>query len=120
MTSTRTRCFRVEIESPPADAAKSIAYHRERVIEEDGEIIGKAKTQPDSIRLPFRDLATVVRTVTDPVTGQEVRCSAAAIAAWITADYEERNAADEAQVAAEKAAQDAAAKATTEKTADLA
>jgi len=103
-TTTRTRCFRVEIETPPDDAAKSIAYHRETVIEVDGALLGKTAIQPASLRMPFRDIATVVRTVIDPVTKQPMTGSAAGIAAWITADYEDRNAADAAAIAAAAAA----------------
>jgi hypothetical protein len=92
---TRTRSFRVEIETPADDYAKSVAYHRQTVIEDGGEILGLAKVQPTPIRVPFLPtLAATVRTVTDQVTGQTVTISGAGIAAWITADYEARHAAD--------------------------
>jgi hypothetical protein len=108
--TTRTRCFRVEIETPPDDSSKSIAFHRETVLEENGVIVGLTKSQPASIRLPFLPgLATTVREIADPVTGQAVTISGAGIAAWITAEYEaqlaaEQAAAESARIAAEQAA----------------
>lgn len=92
--TARKRCFRVEIETPQDDAAKSVAYHREGIIEDDGIEIGKSVQQPLPIRLPFvPTLAAQVRTVFDPVLGVQVTLSGAALAAWITADFDERNAA---------------------------
>jgi hypothetical protein len=108
--SLRNRTFRTEIETPPEDTGKSVSYHRQRVIEEGGLIIGVATDQPGPLVIPFLpDLATTVRTVADPVTGQTVTISGAGLALWITADYEARNAAAEAAIAAEAAAALAAA-----------
>lgn len=96
MPTLRTRCFRVEIETPPEDAAKSVAFHRETIIEDAGAILGRATTQPQPIRVPFLpDLAQTTRTVFDPVLGEHLTISGAAIAAWITADYEARHAAQD-------------------------
>jgi hypothetical protein len=90
--TARNRCFRVEIETPPDDSAKVISYHREGVLEDSGVEIGRAKVQPRPLRLPFvPTLATQVRTVFDPVLGVEVTLSGAGLAAWITADFDERN-----------------------------
>jgi hypothetical protein len=105
MTTARTRCFRVEIETPPNDAEKSVAYHRDRILEDGDTIVGRAVAQPSAIRTPFLPgLAQTVREIVDPVTGETVRMSGAGLAAWITADYEERNAADEARASAEQTA----------------
>lgn len=105
MITTPIRCFRVEIETPRDDAAKSVAFHREQVIDQDGVILGKTSDQPPSIRVPFLPgLATTVREIADPVTGQTVRLSGAGIAAWITAEYEAQLAIEAARIAADAAA----------------
>jgi len=91
---TRTRCHHIAISTPQDDAAKRVTFCREAIIEtDDGEMIGKALTQPADIVVPFLpDLATTMHTVTDPITGAEVTFSGAALANWITAEYEARNA----------------------------
>ena len=89
---TRTRCHFVGIATPQDDAAKRVTFCRETILEEDGVMLGKALTQPADLVVPFLpDLAATVRTVTDPVTGQDVTFSGAALAAWMTAEYEARN-----------------------------
>jgi hypothetical protein len=102
--TTRNRCFRVEIETPMEDSAKSIKFHREAVIEDGETFIGMAKDQPKAIEIPFLPTAAMtVLTVTDPVTGQQVTISGAGIAAWITAEYDALLAVEAAQIAAEAA-----------------
>lgn len=88
---TKTRTFRVEIETPADDAGKRVTFHRVTEILEDGEVIGKAKNQPDAISYAFLDEATTLRTAEDPVLGKEITVSIAGIAALIRADYDARN-----------------------------
>jgi hypothetical protein len=92
--NTRTRCHHIAISTPQDDAAKRVTFCREAIIETDeGEMVGRALTQPADIVVPFLpDLATTMHTVTDPITGQPVTFSGAALALWITAEYEARNA----------------------------
>jgi len=91
----RNRCHFIGIYTPQDDAAKRVTFCRERIIEEDGVMVGKTLDQPADLVAPFLPtLATTVRTVTDPVTGQDVTFSGAALAAWMTAEYEARNTAD--------------------------
>lgn len=92
---TKTRTFRVEIETPAEDAGKRVTFHRVAEILEDGEVIGKSKNQPDAISYAFLDEATTTRTVMDPVLGHEVTVSIAGIAALIRADYDARNISEE-------------------------
>jgi hypothetical protein len=90
---TRTRCHHIAISTPQNDGAKRVTFCRESILEtDDGYILGKTIDQPADIVVPFLDLATITHTVTDPITGQEVTFSGAALAAWITAEYEARNA----------------------------
>lgn len=92
---TRTRCHFVGIATPQDDTQKRVTFCRETILEDEGVMLGKALTQPTDLVVPFLpDLAATVRTVTDPVTGQEVTFSGAALAAWMTAEYEARNLAD--------------------------
>jgi len=90
---TRTRCHHIAISTPQDDTQKRVTFCREAIIEtDDGEMIGRALTQPADIVVPFLpDLAATVHTVTDP-NGAEVTFSGAALAAWITVEYEARNA----------------------------
>ena len=90
---TRTRCHFIGIHTPQDDTQKRVTFCRESVIEtDDGTMIGKSLDQPADIVVPFLpDLASVSHTVTDPVTGEDVTFSGAALAAWITAEYEARN-----------------------------
>lgn len=91
--TTRNRCHFIGIHTPQDDAAKRVTFCREGIIEDGDVMIGKTLDQPGDIVVPFLpDLATTVRTVTDPVTGQDVTFSGAALAAWMTAEYEARNA----------------------------
>jgi len=91
---TRNRCHFIGIHTPQDDAQKRVTFCRESIIEtDDGEMIGRALTQPADIVVPFLpDLAATMHTVTDPITGAEVTFSGAALANWITAEYEARNA----------------------------
>lgn len=93
MTTTRNRCHFIGIATPQDDAAKRVTFCREAILEDDaGVMIGKALEQPADLVVPFLpDLAATVRTVADPVTGQDVTFSGAALAAWMTAEYEFRN-----------------------------
>lgn len=93
---TRTRCHFIGISTPQDDAQKRVTFCRETILEDEaGVMLGKALTQPADLVVPFMpDLAATVRTVTDPVTGQEVTFSGAALAAWMTAEYEARNLTD--------------------------
>jgi len=91
--TTRNRCHFIGIHTPQDDAQKRVTFCREGIIEDEaGVMIGKTLTQPADLVVPFLpDLATTVRTVTDSVTGQPVTFSGAALAAWMTAEYEARN-----------------------------
>jgi len=91
---TRTRCHHIAISTPQDDAQKRVTFCREAILEDDaGTMLGRALTQPADIVVPFLpDLATTMHTVTDPITGAEVTFSGAALALWITAEYEARNA----------------------------
>lgn len=93
---TRNRAHHIAIHTPQDDAAKRITYCREAIIEDDaGHMVARALVQPDDLVVPFVPaIATTVRTVVDPVTGQSVTFSGAGLAAWIAQDYDERNAAD--------------------------
>lgn len=92
---TRTRCHFIGIATPQDDTQKRVTFCRETILEDEGVMLGKALTQPTDLVVPFLpDLAATVRTVTDLVTGQEVTFSGAALAAWMTAEYEARNLAD--------------------------
>ena len=88
---TKTRTFRVEIETPAEDSGKRVTFHRVTEILQDGEVIGRSKDQPNPITYTFLDEAATMRTATDPVTGKEVTISIACIAALIRADYDARN-----------------------------
>ena len=92
---TRTRCHFIGISTPQDDTQKRFTFCRETILEDEGVMLGKALTQPTDLVVPFLpELASTVRTVTDAVTGQEVTFSGAALAAWMTAEYEARNPAD--------------------------
>jgi hypothetical protein len=94
--TTRNRCHFIGISTPQDDAQKRVTFCREAILEDaDGTMIGRALTQPADIVVPFLpELAATVRTVTDPVTGQPVTFSGAALAAWMAAECEARNIAD--------------------------
>jgi hypothetical protein len=94
--TTRNRCHFIGIHTPQDDAAKRVTFCRESIIEDEAGIMqGRTLTQPADLVVPFLpELAATVRTVTDPVAGQPVTFSGAALAAWMTAEYEARNAAD--------------------------
>jgi hypothetical protein len=94
--TTRNRCHFIGISTPQDDAQKRVTFCREGIIEdESGVMIGKTLTQPADLVVPFLpDLASQVRTVTDPVTGQPVTFSGAALAAWMAAESDARNLAD--------------------------
>lgn len=91
---TIIRSYRVEIETPEDDQAKTVKHHREaNITDAQGVTIGKALVQPGPLGFRFMDEATTLRTFTDPVTGQEITISIAGIAAAIRADYDARQAA---------------------------
>lgn len=85
---TKRRAFRIEIENPQG-TYKHVHYHQEDV-QVTAEDVRVSSTQAASITIPFATVAVQVRTVHDPVTGQDVTMSGAAVAAWIEADYFER------------------------------
>jgi hypothetical protein len=90
---TRTRCHHIAISTPQDDAQKRVTFCRETILEsDDGLMLGKTVDQPSDLVVPFLELATITHTVADPITGAEVTFSGAALAAWITAEYEARNA----------------------------
>lgn len=90
---TRTRCHFIGIATPQDDTQKRVTFCRETILEEDGVMVGKALTQPTDLVVPFLpELAATVRTVTSTVTGLPVTFSGADLAAWMTAEYEARNA----------------------------
>lgn len=92
----RNRCHFIGIYTPQDDALKRVTFCRERIIEDgDGVMLGKTLEQPSDLVVPFLpSLATTVRTVVDPLTGVEVTFSGAALATWMTAEYEAQNLAD--------------------------
>jgi len=90
---TRTRCHHIAISTPQNDGAKRVTFCRETILEsDDGLMLGKTVDQPSDIVVPFLDLVATMHTVADPITGAEVTFSGAALASWITAEYEARNA----------------------------
>lgn len=93
---TRNRCHFIGIATPQDDAQKRVTFCREAILEDEkGTMIGRALVQPGDLVVPFMpDLATVVRTVVDPLTGKGVTFSGAALAAWMTDEYDARNLAD--------------------------
>ena len=91
--TTRNRCHFIGIATPQDDAQKRVTFCREAILEDaDGVMIGRALVQPADLAVPFMpDLAATVRTVSDPVTGTVVTFSGAALALWMTAEYDQRN-----------------------------
>lgn len=96
----RTRCHFIGIYSPQDDAQKRVTWCRETILEDDaGSQIGKADKQPPDLTANFADIAATTHTVTDPVTGQSVTFSAAALALWLGVDFDARQAAADAVAA---------------------
>jgi len=92
---TRNRCHHIAISTPQDDTQKRVTFCREAILESEGVMIGRALVQPADLVVPFvPDLATTVRMVSDPVTGTVVTFSGAALALWMTAEYDARNLAD--------------------------
>lgn len=86
---TKKRSFRVEIETPKDDNAKTISYHREALIYDDeGNIAGKSLQRPQSFTYRFIDEATRTITFHDPVLDIETTVSIAGIANAIRRDFE--------------------------------
>jgi hypothetical protein len=94
--TTRNRCHFIGIATPQDDTQKRITFCREAILEDaNGVMQGRALAQPADLAVPFLpDLATSVRTIADPVTGQPVTFSGAALALWITQEYDARNLSD--------------------------
>lgn len=87
-TRTKRRAYAITIDNPQA-ADKHVAYHQEDVqVTADDTRVSAIKA--GTMTVPFGTVAVQVRTVHDPVTGQDVTMSGAAVAAWIEADYVER------------------------------
>jgi hypothetical protein len=94
---TRTRCHHIAISTPQDDAKKLVTFCREKIneVEIDGVLtrIGKTDDQPSDVVTNFvADIAPTIRTVYDAVQGKEVTFSGAAMAAWISAEADVRNA----------------------------
>jgi hypothetical protein len=93
MTDTIIRSFRVEIETPEDDTAKTVQYHRHAILKDaQGATLGMALEQPRPIGFRFIDEAATLRTFRDPVQGIDITISIAGIAAAIRADYDARRA----------------------------
>lgn len=108
--NTRTRCHFIGIRSPQEDAHKCAIYCREKILHNgDGIKVALALDQPGDLTVPFSVLAPTVHTVTDARTGQQVEITGAMIAEWMGVDFDARQAADDARIAAEKAAAEKAA-----------
>lgn len=101
----RTRCHFIGIHTPQDDAQKRVTYCREAIIHDgDGIKAGLALDQPGDLTVPFAVLAPTVHTVIDARTGQQVEITGAMIAEWMGLDFDARQAAAAARIAAEKAA----------------
>ncbi len=85
ITQERVRCFRVEIENPNV-GSKKISYHQELLLEDENgnEVSKKMHT---SLHVSFDDVATKTLEIADPVTGETVTVSGAAVAMWIEEHY---------------------------------
>ena len=94
---TKTRSFRVEIETPEDDALKGVTYHRHTLLKDDGVTIGLAKDQPQAISFTFADEAATVITYVSPIDGKTKQIAIAEIAAAIAQDYDNRQAAEDAE-----------------------
>jgi hypothetical protein len=102
--SIKKRSVAVVIDTPEDDKLKSVYYNREAKLYDGDEYLGMAKTQPQPIGFRLVDEASVMRTAVDPVTGQEATVSIAGIAALIRADYDARQAAEDAAIATQSPA----------------
>ncbi len=88
LTRTKRRCFRIEIENT-YQGNKSISYHQEDIqVDSDGAYLSKSPAI--SLSIPIEQVATSIYEIADPVTGQTVSFSGAAVAAWIEANYIEK------------------------------
>ena len=85
LTRTKRRCYRIEIENSYT-SGKSLSYHQED-IEVDAEGGYYSKAPAPSLSYPIEQIVTGVYEVVDPVTGQTVSFSGAAVALWIEQDY---------------------------------
>lgn len=85
LTRTKRRCYRIEIENS-YNSGKSISYHQED-IEVDADSVYYSKAPAPSLYYPIEQIVTGVYEVADPVTGQTVSLSGAAVALWIEQDY---------------------------------
>lgn len=97
--NTRTRCHFIGIYSPhPSEPApRRTTWCREKVLEDEaGAKVGLTSDQPGDLTANFADIAATTHTVTDPVTGQSVTFSAAALALWLGVDFDARQAAADA------------------------
>lgn len=81
----KRRSFRIEIDNPMG-SPKTIKYHQEDVLVDSGGVKITSEMAP-SIITPFMEVATTVYLLNDPVTGNAVSISGAAIAMWIELDY---------------------------------
>lgn len=82
---TKRRTFRIEVENPMG-TDKMVRYHQEDVLvdPQDNRV---SASQSGTLTVAFADLAGTTYEITDPVTGQTVTLSGAAIALWIESDY---------------------------------
>lgn len=84
----KRRAFKIEIENP-SQGNKTVFYHQKDILLSGAEEIGERRVE--SMQIPFMpDIATKTITVNDPVTGQTVTFSGAAVAIWIEQDYYDR------------------------------
>lgn len=85
---TKRRAARIEIQNPynPASAEKSISYIQEDVqVDANGNYLTSAPAPV--LYFPVDQIITTTYEVVDPVTGQTVTISGAAIALWLEQDY---------------------------------
>jgi hypothetical protein len=84
-TRIKRRAYRIEIENS-YQGNKSITYHQED-LSVDANGVYYSKSPAPSLFYPIEQVATCIYEITDPITGNVVSFSGAAVAMWIEQDY---------------------------------
>ena len=85
LTRTKRRANRLEIINPSVGDKMLIYWQEDAVVDADGKVLGSQMA--GTIGVNFNVLAPTTYAIPDPVTGQTVTFSGAAIALWLEHDF---------------------------------